>query len=194
MTTRPPMIRSIVGLGPFVILTLNPGILLLPWPTPADCVTYDPASAAVVYVPATLTYQVKSGSTVVLSFKRNADATQALAVVKSYKQHCWVGRGNPRPNPESYTMDYWLSPVQDAPAVPTPDCFAHVAAELTAQDNGAAGWVVRTSSELIASFDTKAQALDAILVMKHFNRHCWLGRGYLGSDRQKYIYEWFATV
>jgi hypothetical protein len=30
--------------------------------------------------------------------------------------------------------------------------------------------------------------------MKHYNRHCYLGRGYTGSDRQKYIYNWFATV
>jgi len=33
-----------------------------------------------------------------------------------------------------------------------------------------------------------------LLVFKHFNRHCYLGRGYSGSDRLKYIYEWFATV
>jgi len=184
--------------GPGVILTINPNLLLLLWPSPADCITYDPASAGIVTLlaiaPATPTYQVKSGPTVILSFKRLVDAQEGLKVVKSYKQHCWIGRGNSRPNPDSYIMDYWLSPVQNSPAIANPDCFAHAAAGLYIEDLGASGWRLRNNNELIAIFDTKADAQDALLVFKHFNRHCYLGRGYTGTDRLKYIYDWFATV
>jgi hypothetical protein len=30
--------------------------------------------------------------------------------------------------------------------------------------------------------------------MKHYNRHCYIGRGYTGADRLNYISNWFATV
>jgi hypothetical protein len=197
LTTPPDPEPSPTKVGPGVILTINPNLLLLLWPSPADCVSYDPTTAAITVqfaiAPATPTYHIKSGSTTVLSFKRMEDAQEGLKVVKAYKQHCWVGRGNSMPTPEAYTMDYWLSPVS-SPTIASPDCFPHTASELAVKDNGNGTWTVRTNSELISSFDTKAQAQDAILVMKHYNRHCYLGRGYSGTDRQKYIYDWFATV
>jgi hypothetical protein len=197
-TEPPPPDPSPTKTGPGVILTLNPDLLMLLWPSPPDCIMYDPASAGIVTLlaiaPATPTYQVKSGSTVLLSFKRLIDAQEGLKVVKSYKQHCWIGRGNSRPNPESYILHYWLSPVQGSPAIANPDCFSHTSAGLLIEDLGASGWRLRHNNELIALFDTKADAQDAVLVFKHFNQHCYLGRGYTGSDRQKYIYEWFATV
>ncbi len=197
LTTAPDPEPSPTKTGGGVILTINPTLILLLWPSPADCISYDPTIAAIsvqfAIAPATPTYHVKSGSTTVLSFKRMVDAQEGLKVVQAYKQHCWVGRGNSMPNPDSYTMDYWLSPVS-SPTIASPDCFAHNASELSVKDNGDGTWTVRSNSELITSFDTKAQAQDAILVMKHYNRHCYLGRGYTGADRQKYIYNWFATV
>ncbi len=184
--------------GPGVVLTINPTLILLLWPSPPDCIAYDPLTVAIVtqfaVFPETPTYHIKWGSTVILSFKRLVDAQEGLKVVKSYKEHCFIGRGNSRPNPESYTLHYWKSPVADSPAIDNPDCFAHTSAGLLIEDLGATGWRLRHGNSLIAVFDTKADAQDAVLVFKHFNRHCYLGRGYTGSDRLKYIYEWFATV
>jgi hypothetical protein len=197
-TEPPPPEPSPTKTGPGVILTIDPNLQLLLWPNPADCITYDPAAASIVTLlaiaPNTPTYQVKSASTVILSFKRLVDAQEGLKVVQSYKQHCWIGRGNSRPNPESYTMHYWLNTVQNSPAIADADCFAHTSAGLVIEDMGASGWRLRHNNELITYFDTKEDAQDGVLVFKHFNRHCYLGRGYTGSDRQKYIYEWFATV
>ena len=131
-TEPPPPDPSPTKTGPGVILTINPNLQLLLWPNPADCVTYDPAAVGIVTLlaiaPNTPTYQVKSGSTVILSFKRLVDAQEGLKVVKSYKQHCWIGRANSRPNPEDYIMDYWLGPVQDSPTIANPDCFSHTPA------------------------------------------------------------------
>ncbi|MCI0690348.1 MAG: hypothetical protein L0Y54_24380, partial [Sporichthyaceae bacterium] len=77
--TEPPAPDpSPTTLGPGVILTINPNFQFLLWPSPPDCVTYDPASAGIVTLlaiaPATPIYQVKAGSTVILSFKRLVDA------------------------------------------------------------------------------------------------------------------------
>ena len=30
--------------------------------------------------------------------------------------------------------------------------------------------------------------------MKHYNRGCYIGRSYTGTDRLKYIVNWFTTV
>jgi hypothetical protein len=197
-TEPPPPDPSPTGTGPGVILTINPTLVLFLWPSPPDCVTYEPLTAGIITLlpipPGTTTYAIRSGGTEILRFKRLVDAQEGLKVVKSYKQHCFIGRGNARPNPESYTLHYWLSPVADSPAIDNPDCFAHTSAGLLIEDLGATGWRLRHGNSSLAVFDTKADAQDAVLVFKHFNRHCYLGRGYTGSDRLKYIYEWFATV
>jgi hypothetical protein len=198
-TEPPPPDPSPTNTGPGIILTINPNIVqILLWPSPADCVNYDPNAATIVTLlavpPATGTYQVRSGATVLMNFKRLVDAQEGLKVAKSYQQHCFIGRGNSRPNPESYTLHYWRNPVQNPPGIPNPDCFSHTSAGLFIEDLGATGWRLRNNNELIALFDTKQDAQDGMLVFKHFNRHCYLGRGYTGSDRLKYIYEWFASV
>jgi hypothetical protein len=179
--------------GPVVILTLNP-TLLLPWPSSPDCISYDPTVASIKYTAAQTLWQVMSGSNALLAFKQSTDAQQGLALVKAYKKICFIGRNNPRPDRSRYIMTYWMDPVQSSPAITNPDCLPHQASQLVATNAGSLGWRVEAGSESLALFDTKADADNAILVMKHYNRHCYIGRSYTGADRLNYITDWFATV
>lgn len=120
---------------------------------------------------------------VALTYKREVDAVAGRALAQNYKEHCFIGRANTRPEPERYVMDYWRNPVHPAPVVPAPDCLAHDPAALRVESMGASGWLVRAGAELIALFDTESDANDGLAVMRHYNRHCYVGRGYSGTDR-----------
>jgi hypothetical protein len=180
-------------LSPGIILTIDPG-LLLPWPSSPDCISYDPGIASIKYTAATPLWQVVSGNSALLAFKQSGDANAGLALVKAYKKICFIGRNNARTDRMRYIMTYWTDPVSSAaPAITDPDCLPHVASELVVKDVGSLGWRVEAGGEALALFDTKADADNAVLVMKHYNRHCYIGRSYSGADRLNYITDWFAT-
>jgi hypothetical protein len=178
---------------PFVTFTFNPDLFLL-WPSPADCVSHNPANLITKYNATSAVWQVVDGSHSLLAYKRLVDAQAGLALAKAFKKHCFIGRANTRPDRYRYIMDYWLEPVQPSPSIASPDCVAHNPANLTVANLGALGWRVEAGNQAIALFDTKADAEKAVLVMKHYNRNCYVGRGYDGADRLKYITNWFASA
>lgn len=164
----------------------------LPWPATEDCIAHNPNDLAVVYNSGQDIWQVvEGGSHYLLAYKREVDAQTALAVAKRHKKHCFIGRNNTRTDRKRYIMDYYREPSGINTVLTNPDCISHDPAALTYEDLGATGWRVRTSGELIALFDTKADAQNAILVMKHYTKHCYIGRGYSGSDRLDYITDFF---
>lgn len=179
------------GTVTFPILTLNPGVLL-GWPSPADCTSHNPATVTIMSNGDL--WQVVDGSHYLLAYKREVDAQAGLALARAYKKHCFIGRNNSRPERHRYIMDYWLEPVPPAPAIASPDCLPHVPGDLIVKAYGDAWRVESTTGEAIHLFDTKADAENAVLVMKHYNRHCYIGRGYTGTDRLLYITDWFASV
>ena len=127
--------------APKLTLIINP-TLLLASPSPADCVTYNPTTVTISYAAPTQTWSIVDGTQGLLVFKRQADADAGLALAKSYKKHCWIGRTNTRSNHGAYVMDYWLDAVAGAAAVPNPDCLPHTASQLAVASSGTSGWLV----------------------------------------------------
>ena len=134
------------------------------------------------------------GSHSLMAFKQSPTPTAALALAKGFKKHCFIGRGNARPDPQQYIMDYWREPVNGAAPVPNPDCIAYNPTNLTIHDLDASGWRIQDGGHYIMLFATKADAENGVKVMKHYNRGCYVGRSYTGTDRLKYIVNWFASV
>jgi len=159
------------------------------WPSNPDCIAHDPVNLNITYDASLDMWKVVEGGHSLLAFTRQVDAQAGLALARAYRKHCFIGRGNTRAEHDRYVMDYWLDPVQ-APVIPNPDCIAHDGSALyidTYRASDGPVWRVRTAAELIAGFATEADARDAILVMKHFNRHCYITRGSSSV-------EWFASV
>lgn len=176
-----------------LVLQIDPNILLLAWPSPGDCISHNPANVSLVYNASQAVWQVMDGGHALLAYKRKVDGEAGLELAKSFKKHCFIGRNNSRPNREQYIMDYWKDSVKK-PVVATPDCLSHTPSHLSAVDRGALGWRIEGDGEYIQLFDTKADADNGLLVFKHYNRHCYIGRGYDGADRMKYISNWFTSV
>jgi len=164
------------------------------WPANADCISHNPATVSISVNSSAGLWQIVDGGHALLAFKRAEDAQAGLALAQAFRQHCFIGRNNTRPDRYRYIMDYWRDPVLPAPAIANPDCLVHNPDNLTVANLGDLGWRVEQGSEAIALFATEADANDAVLVMKHYNRHCYIGRGYTGADRLNYIVDWGTTA
>jgi hypothetical protein len=177
--TATPTPTPVATGGPIVVTVIPP--ILLAWPSPADCVGHNPATVTVTGSGSL--WQVVDGSHALMAFSTNANAQAGLALAKAYKTHCFIGRGT------AHIMDYWLDPVGPAPAITNPDCLPHTASALYVENlGGTNGWRLDNGSEWVQIFTTQADANNGLLVFKHYNRHCYIGRG------TSYITTWFTTV
>ncbi|HZM74830.1 MAG TPA: hypothetical protein VFC19_03840 [Candidatus Limnocylindrales bacterium] len=164
----------------------------LPWPSPEDCLKHNPNALTYSYNSAQQVWQVLEGGHSLLAYKREADAKDGLAMAKRFRQHCFVGRDNKRPERYRYVMDYWREPSGIATTIAAPDCIRFNPGNLSIVDLGATGWQIRDGSSYIAVLDTRKDAESMVLVMKHYTNICYLGRGYSGSDRLRYITTYFS--
>jgi len=72
-----------------------------------DCVAYDPASLAVDPDPIADGIVLADRSSRVALLDNLSDAYLLLSVAKQYSARCYIGRGNTRPDPLAYIVQYW---------------------------------------------------------------------------------------
>lgn len=71
-----------------------------------DCIPYNVRALRIVDEGA-LGWLLTDGNSRMLGLDNEADAKAALALAKKYTQHCFIGRGNKRPNRKDYIVHYW---------------------------------------------------------------------------------------
>ena len=71
-----------------------------------DCLPYDPNALRIVDEGAS-GWLLTDGDSRMLILDNRSDAQLALDVGGLYSDHCFIGRGNSRPNRSSYILEYW---------------------------------------------------------------------------------------
>ncbi|GHJ47796.1 hypothetical protein Cs7R123_51380 [Catellatospora sp. TT07R-123] len=161
------------------------------WPTPADCVFYDPARLRVGYEAGV--YTVADGATPVLRLHGGPGAAsggQGLALAQRYRRHCYVGRGNAREDGDTFVFDYWLDPSGRAAVIEgeQDNCSAYEPGHLIVEDMGHGdGWRVKDHDHILHVFDTEADARAGSRVLANYHRICFLG-GYDGEAQEVVTY------
>ena len=151
------------------------------WPSPADCLAYNPANLSVQYENGR--YLVRDGSTVVAAvsgYDGDGVVEKALAVAQRYRKHCFIGRGNGREDANTYVFDYWRDASGMKPAIPgqEDDCSSYDRTDLTADDMGSGhGWRVRENDHVLHVFDNERDARAGQQVLGKYGRICYLGSG-----------------
>lgn len=145
------------------------------WPSPEDCINYNPANAN-LNVAGNGNWTVTVGSQELLSgYGDNPDAgAKALALVKSYRTVCYVGRGNSRDDLEDYTLEYWKNPTGSSSPLlyDEDDCSSYNPNNLRVDDTGSTGWRVRDDDHPLQHFKTQSQANNGRIVLRKYNRIC----------------------
>jgi hypothetical protein len=162
------------------------------WPSPEDCVSYNPNHVTVAYEAGV--YGVVDGATVVLRLNgQPGDDTgqKGLALAQRYHRHCYIGRTNNRVDQASYVFDYWRDPSSLTPTIPgqEDDCSGYNRNNLTVEDMGGGdGWRVKDHDHVLQLFDNGTDARNGKLVLSKYNTICFIGDpGDNGQDQVSYM-------
>jgi hypothetical protein len=154
-----------------------------------DCAEYDPAALKVVADKA-LGWTITDGSSTLLTLDNDTDARKALALARRFRGHCFLGRGNTRPNRSDYIIEYWVAPTSVPTVIDAEDCVAYDRASLRIAEAGAAGLTVGDRTARLFSADTKADAQKVWEVAEQHNALCFIGRGNRRPNQRDYIVQY----
>jgi hypothetical protein len=149
------------------------------WPSPEDCISYNPANVTVQYEAGF--YTVADGSLVVMRLSGAPGENvgdKALALAKRYRKHCFLGRDNTREDKNSYVFDYWRNASGMTPAIPDQedDCSPYDRGNLTVEDMGGGyGWRVKDHDHVLHLFDNQSDARNGKLVLSKYHQICSIG-------------------
>jgi hypothetical protein len=149
------------------------------WPTPEDCVRYNPSTVTVHYEAGI--YSINDGSVVVLRLHGGPGdnvGQKGLALAQRFSKRCFLGRANSREDMHSYIFDYWRDPSGMKPEIQDQDqdCSSYNRNNLTVEDMGSGqGWRVKDHDHVLQLFDTESDARNGKLVLSKYNQICFIG-------------------
>ena len=175
-------------------LRLRPPDSLRAMPFPVareDCLSYDPRTLRIVDEGAQ-GWLLTDGVSRMLMLDSQADAGRALALARRHTAHCFIGRGNSRPDRAEYITHYWTGSSGIATTIPGEDCVSYGPATVGVFDRGALGWRMEDGSHAMLLFDNQADANRGLVVARGAGgRLCFIGRGSSRPDRRSYIVEYW---
>lgn len=121
-----------------------------------------------------------------------ADARQALALVRGYTAQCFIGRGNTRPNRKDYIVAYWTGLSGVRVAFPAPeDCVVYDPKNLRIVDRGSRGWELIAEALHVAWLDNETDARRALALAQGHTRRCFIGRDNTRPDPASFVVEYW---
>ena len=159
------------------------------WPSPEDCISYNPANVTVQFQLGF--YTVSDGGQVVVRVPGQTGDTvgdKALALAQRFRKHCFLGRDNTREDKNSYIFDYWRNPSGMTPTIPEQedDCSSYDRSNLTVEDMGNGyGWRVKDHDHVLHLFDSERDARNGKLVLMKYHQICSIGNS--DSDDQDVV-------
>lgn len=160
--------------------------------TVEDCVGYNPATVSIAADGSA--YDIVDGAHAMLIVDNVADADAALALVRNYNRHCFIGRGNGRTGNDyyRYIVSYWKGTGVPGATVPTADCIAYDNTTVADHSIGADGWQVTSGSSALLVLTTQDQADAAVTLAGHYGHLCFIGRGNTRTPRNEYIVQYWT--
>jgi hypothetical protein len=148
------------------------------WPSPLDCISYEPTALTKVY--AAGVWSIKQGSNEIARVYGGPSENMGdklLALAKRYRQVCFIGRGNFRDEKEAYIFEYWRNPSGINSPIPdsADDCSSYDRNNLQVNDMGGGyGWRVKDDDHVLQIFDTEADAINGRIVLSKYNQICYV--------------------
>ncbi len=147
------------------------------WPTPEDCVSYNPGNVTMFYEAGL--HIVRDGSKELMRFAGDPSNTvgqQGLALAKRYKKMCFLGKRNTREDNNEFIFEYWRDSSGNNPSIPDENCSNYNKNNLTVENmGGGQGWRVLDHNNPLQHFDTESDARNGRLVLGKYSKICRIG-------------------
>jgi hypothetical protein len=148
------------------------------WPSPEDCVAYNPNNLTKKYEAGIWT--INDGTTQVMLLHGGPTENlgdKGLALAKRFAAHCYIGRDNHRAEKYSYIFDYWRNPTGVNTTIPDEEdgCSSYDRNNISVDAMDADAFRVKDHDHVLHGFDTKADANNGKLVLARYGQICFLG-------------------
>jgi hypothetical protein len=189
---RPTRVRLTTSVNPNLVLEARAPRAGMGPPPPApgpvaaeDCLPYDRTRLSIRDEGAG-GWLLTDGGSRMLMLDNEADAQRAMSLARRHTHHCFIGRGNHRPDRARYIVHYWRG---NPGAVPTSgdDCIGYNRATVGVFDRGALGWRLEDGASALVLYDNQADANRGLMVARAFSNLCFIGRGNSRPNRADYI-------
>jgi hypothetical protein len=154
-----------------------------------DCLTYNVSSLQIVNEGAS-GWLLTDGSSRMLMLASQADAQKALALARSHRAHCFIGRENTRANRKDYIMEWWRGDSGISAPITNEDCISYNTSGLRIENEGANGWLLTDGSSRMQMLDNRSDAEQALTVTRLFSRQCFIGRNNTRPNRKDFIVQY----
>jgi hypothetical protein len=156
-----------------------------------DCLPYNVSSLQIVNEGAN-GWLLTDGSSRMQMLASQADAQKALAVARSHRAQCFIGRDNNRPNRKDYIMLWWRGDSGIPLTIPGfEDCISYDRSGLRIENEGASGWLLTDGSSRMVTLDNQTDAEQALTVTRMFSRQCFIGRNNTRPNRKDFIVQYW---
>jgi len=155
-----------------------------------DCIGYDPAALRVVDEKAA-GWGVSDGSRDIATLDNQTDARRTLALARAYKRHCYLGRGNTRPDRSDYIIEYWDGTSGLPATLDIEDCQRYDRASLRIQEVTGQGWMLTDGKQRLTMADAQADAKHAWDVALQNSQFCFIGRGNRRPNHRDYVVQYW---
>ena len=147
------------------------------WPTPEDCVSYNPGNVTKFYEAGI--HVIKDGSKEIVRLKGGPGdivGDQGLALAKRYKKVCFLGKRNTREENNMYVFEFWRDPSGNNPSIPDENCSNYNKNNLTVENMGGSdGWRVKDHDNPLQLFDNESDARNGKVVLVKYSKICHIG-------------------
>jgi hypothetical protein len=148
------------------------------WPTPEDCIVYNPNSVTKQYEAGIWT--INDGNIQVMRLHGGPSdnvGDKGLALAKRFKSHCFIGRNNHREEKYSYIFDYWRNSSGITTTIPDQedDCSDYNRGNISVDEMGDDAYRVKDHDHVLHGFDTKTDANNGKLVLAKYDQICFIG-------------------
>jgi beta-lactam-binding protein with PASTA domain len=184
-----PSAGNQVPRGTAVALVLASPMPIPPVPTD-DCLGYNPRALRIVNEGAR-GWLLTDGQSRMLMLDNQEDAKKALALARRHTRHCFIGRGNQRPNRKDYIVEYWMGNSGTQTSLGAEDCIAYNPSTLRIVDEGAQGWLLTDGRSRMLMLDNEEDARKALALAQNHTQQCFIGRNNQRPNRKDYIVEYW---
>jgi len=158
-------------------------------PAGIDCVSYNPSNLTIE--PFGAVWRLRDGNHAMKLLATKADAEDARKVARNWRELCFIGRGNDRPDRYRYIATWWRTPsglpLGLAPAF---DCVAYDKAKLAVKPVQS-DWALSAGGSPLLVLATPNDALRAKIVAAGYTKLCFIGRNNDQPNPTRYVLEFW---
>jgi len=154
-----------------------------------DCLSYEP-SLLVLKNEKKAGWAVQHHGQALLRFDKKNEAEQALALARRYKQHCYIGRRNNRPDSTQYYIEYWKGPSDVRTEIKKEECQPYTR-DLLQVIETTKDWELRAGTTFLVRAASKADADRVKAIASNHFAFCQIGHRNTRANHRLYMIQYW---